>query len=117
MRGLMAIVPPVEDPEEARPWFRQMRELRDLAQKKIPGLMEMKLKLKQEKGQLTKVISWLNCIPCQIVLRLLTSSTLLKRIRMLPYAGLNFSLPCLHLGHFQSSGRSAKATPSCSAGS
>ena len=32
-----------------------------------------------------------------------------------PYALLNFSFPCLHLGHFQSSGRSSKATPSCSA--
>ena len=33
------------------------------------------------------------------------------------YALLNFSLPCLHLGHFQSSGRSSNAVPSCSEGS
>ena len=33
------------------------------------------------------------------------------------YALLNFSLPCLQRGHFQSSGKSSKATPSCSAGS
>lgn len=33
------------------------------------------------------------------------------------YALLNFSLGCLQRGHFQSSGRSSNATPSCSAGS
>lgn len=33
------------------------------------------------------------------------------------YALLNFSFPCLHRGHFQSSGRSSNARPSCSAGS
>ena len=30
---------------------------------------------------------------------------------------LNLSLPCLHLGHFQSSGKFSNAAPSCSAGS
>jgi hypothetical protein len=35
---------------------------------------------------------------------------------MMRYAGLNFSFGCLQRGHFQSSGRSSKATPSCSAG-
>ena len=34
-----------------------------------------------------------------------------------PYALLNFSLPCLQRGQRQSSGKSSKATPSCSAGS
>ncbi|MFQ5896927.1 MAG: YggS family pyridoxal phosphate-dependent enzyme [Candidatus Methylomirabilia bacterium] len=29
--GLMTMPPPVEDPEAARPWFRQLRELRDQA--------------------------------------------------------------------------------------
>ena len=33
------------------------------------------------------------------------------------YALLNFSLGCLQRGQRQSSGRSSKATPSCSAGS
>ena len=33
------------------------------------------------------------------------------------YAGLNFSFGCLQRGQRQSSGRSSKATPSCSAGS
>ena len=33
------------------------------------------------------------------------------------YALLNFSLGCLQRGQCQSSGRSSKATPSCSAGS
>lgn len=33
------------------------------------------------------------------------------------HALLNFSFDCLQRGHFQSSGRSSKATPSCSAGS
>ena len=38
VRGLMAIVPPVEDPEEARPYFRAMRELRDRAEEEISGI-------------------------------------------------------------------------------
>lgn len=29
LRGLMAIPPAVEDPEQSRPWFRRLRELRD----------------------------------------------------------------------------------------
>ncbi len=29
LRGLMIIPPAVDDPEDARPWFRQLRELRD----------------------------------------------------------------------------------------
>ena len=33
------------------------------------------------------------------------------------YPLLNLDLGCLQRGHFQSSGRSSKATPSCSAGS
>ena len=33
------------------------------------------------------------------------------------YAGLNLLFGCLQRGHFQSSGRSSNATPSCSAGS
>ena len=36
LRGLMAIAPPVEDPEENRPYFRRLRQLRDmLAAEKI----------------------------------------------------------------------------------
>jgi len=31
LRGLMIIPPPSGDPEAARPWFRRLRELRDLA--------------------------------------------------------------------------------------
>lgn len=31
LRGLMIIPPPTADPESARPWFRRLRELRDLA--------------------------------------------------------------------------------------
>jgi PLP dependent protein len=31
LRGLMIIPPPSGDPESARPWFRRLRELRDLA--------------------------------------------------------------------------------------
>ena len=29
LSGLMAIPPPADDPEESRPWFRRLRELRD----------------------------------------------------------------------------------------
>jgi len=29
LRGLMTLPPPVEEPEQARPWFRQLRALRD----------------------------------------------------------------------------------------
>ena len=36
---------------------------------------------------------------------------------LIHYALLNFSLPCRQRGQRQSSGRSSKATPSCSAGS
>ena len=42
---------------------------------------------------------------------------LLAFSQMLYYAGLNFSFGCLQRGQRQSSGRSSKATPSCSAGS
>ena len=36
--GLMAIAPPVEDPEENRPYFRRLREMRDrLRSMEIPG--------------------------------------------------------------------------------
>ncbi len=39
VRGLMAIAPPVEDPEENRIYFRQMRELRDeIAKMGLPGV-------------------------------------------------------------------------------
>lgn len=42
VRGLMCIPPPVEDPEEARPAFRALRELRDELQQQsgrlLPGL-------------------------------------------------------------------------------
>jgi pyridoxal phosphate enzyme (YggS family) len=31
LRGLMTIPPPVQDPEQSRPWFAQLRELRDRA--------------------------------------------------------------------------------------
>ena len=40
-----------------------------------------------------------------------------NKVMASPYALLNLSFPCLHRGHFQSAGRSSKATPSCSAGS
>lgn len=39
IRGLMAIPPHTEDPEGARPYFRQLREIRDrLVTRKIPGV-------------------------------------------------------------------------------
>ena len=38
-------------------------------------------------------------------------------LRLEYYALLNFSFGCLQRGHFQSSGKSSNATPSCSAGS
>ena len=46
MRGLMAIPPDSRDPEESRPWFRRLRELRDrlLASSpgaEFPGLLSM----------------------------------------------------------------------------
>jgi len=43
--------------------------------------------------------------------------TVPKTDGMSRYALLNFSLGCLQRGQRQSSGRSSKATPSCSAGS
>lgn len=39
VKGLMAIPPLVEDPEASRPWFRQLRELRDVAASwGVPGI-------------------------------------------------------------------------------
>lgn len=38
VEGLMTIVPYFENPEDARPFFRKMRELYDLCRKKAPGI-------------------------------------------------------------------------------
>lgn len=35
LRGLMIIPPPEQDPERTRPWFRRLRELRDLAASRL----------------------------------------------------------------------------------
>jgi pyridoxal phosphate enzyme (YggS family) len=35
IRGLMTIPPPVEDPEDARPWFARLRDLRDRAERRL----------------------------------------------------------------------------------
>jgi pyridoxal phosphate enzyme (YggS family) len=35
LRGLMIIPPPEQDPERTRPWFRRLRELRDLASSRL----------------------------------------------------------------------------------
>ena len=35
LRGLMTIPPPVDDPSLSRPWFRRLRELRDLAAERV----------------------------------------------------------------------------------
>jgi pyridoxal phosphate enzyme (YggS family) len=44
--GLMAIPPPTDDPEDSRPWFRQLRQLRDEMAARpewsgFPGLLSM----------------------------------------------------------------------------
>jgi pyridoxal phosphate enzyme (YggS family) len=38
VRGLMCIPPPAESPEQARPAFRQLRELRDTLRRRHPGI-------------------------------------------------------------------------------
>ena len=35
LRGLMTVPPPVSDPEESRPWFARLRELRELGSSRI----------------------------------------------------------------------------------
>ncbi len=43
IRGLMTVPPWTEDPELARPYFRQLRELRDQLQPRYPGLTELSM--------------------------------------------------------------------------
>lgn len=38
IRGLMAIAPIVTDPKQARPFFRQLRQLRDQLRRDLPGI-------------------------------------------------------------------------------
>jgi pyridoxal phosphate enzyme (YggS family) len=45
-RGLMTVPPFTEDPEEARPYFRKLRELRDeIAARRLPGLGTQELSM------------------------------------------------------------------------
>lgn len=41
--GLMTVPPWIEDPERVRPYFRQLRELRDSNQAEYPGLTELSM--------------------------------------------------------------------------
>ena len=43
VRGLMAILPVVEQPEEARPYFRVMTRLRDQIAQRHPGVAELSM--------------------------------------------------------------------------
>lgn len=43
VHGLMTVPPWAEDPELARPYFRQLRELRDQMQPRYPGLTELSM--------------------------------------------------------------------------
>jgi pyridoxal phosphate enzyme (YggS family) len=48
VRGLMAIVPRVGDPEEARPFFRQLAVLRDRLGEDHPGLIELSMGMTED---------------------------------------------------------------------
>ncbi len=43
IEGLMGMAPPVENPEEARSYFRRLRELRDRYRLRYPGLKELSM--------------------------------------------------------------------------
>ena len=45
VRGLMTVPPYTDDPEEARPYFRRLRELRDKAVAEIPELVMPELSM------------------------------------------------------------------------
>lgn len=43
LSGLMTVPPMTEDPETARPYFRQLREMRDALRKDFPSLTELSM--------------------------------------------------------------------------
>jgi pyridoxal phosphate enzyme (YggS family) len=43
LRGLMTLPPLTETAEEARPWFRQLRELRDRVREKHPDVVDLSM--------------------------------------------------------------------------
>ena len=50
LRGLMTVAPLAERPEEARPWFRTLRELRDSLQEKHPDVLELSMGMSLDYG-------------------------------------------------------------------
>jgi hypothetical protein len=43
LRGLMTIAPPTPDAEDARPWFRRLRELRDVVRERHPDVLDLSM--------------------------------------------------------------------------
>jgi uncharacterized pyridoxal phosphate-containing UPF0001 family protein len=43
LRGLMTIAPIGESPEDARPWFRRLRELRDAIRENHPDVVDLSM--------------------------------------------------------------------------
>jgi uncharacterized pyridoxal phosphate-containing UPF0001 family protein len=43
LRGLMTIAPPTPVAEDARPWFRRLRELRDVVRERHPDVLELSM--------------------------------------------------------------------------
>jgi PLP dependent protein len=43
LRGLMTLPPPTEATEEARPWFRRLRDLRDRIQQSLPEVVDLSM--------------------------------------------------------------------------
>jgi uncharacterized pyridoxal phosphate-containing UPF0001 family protein len=43
LRGLMTIAPPTPNAEDARPWFRRLRELRDALRERHPDVLELSM--------------------------------------------------------------------------
>ena len=43
LRGLMTIAPPTPDAEGARPWFRRLRELRDVVRERHPDVLDLSM--------------------------------------------------------------------------
>ena len=48
--GLMTVAPIMDTPEEARPWFRRLRELRDGLREKHPDVLELSMGMSLDYG-------------------------------------------------------------------
>jgi len=50
LRGLMTITPLTEDPEDARPWFRRLRDLRERVRDVVPEMVDLSMGMSLDYG-------------------------------------------------------------------